>query len=80
MLPENRSSTASTGAEVVSGREREWYQRPWGVVVAILFFPVFLVWYAWARSTWSTPVKVSLTAAMVLLVYFYEVGRQASPH
>lgn len=58
--------------QLKANQKKEWYKRGWGLVVAILFFPYFLVWYAWARSNWSKYVKiaVSVLVAVVMLPIF----------
>lgn len=54
--------------EIATSKKQEWYQKPWGVVVAILILPFFVVWYAWAKSSWSKNIKIGATAGMLLLV------------
>src|SRR5690606_8411951 len=49
-------------------QNKEWYKHGWGLVAAILFFPYFLVWYAWAKSKWSKGVKVALTATVAIIM------------
>jgi len=51
-----------------SQKKKEWYQKPWGVIVAILILPFFAIWYAWAKSNWSKNLKMGVTAASVLFV------------
>jgi len=52
--------------------KREWYKHGWGLVAAILLFPYFIIWFAWAKSKWSKSVKVIVTAlvAIVMLPIF----------
>ena len=40
---------------------KPWYKKKWGLVIAILFFPYFLLWYAWFKSKWNMPIKVGLS-------------------
>lgn len=51
-----------------SNQKKEWYKHGWGLVVAILFFPYFLVWYAWAKSNWSQNVKIAVTAILAVVM------------
>lgn len=48
--------------------KKEWYRHGWGLVVAILFFPYFLIWYAWAKSNWSKNLKIGLTSIIAIIM------------
>lgn len=48
--------------------KKEWYKKGWGIVLAILFWPYFLVWYAWAKSSWSKGAKIAITAFVGVFV------------
>lgn len=47
---------------------KEWYTHGVGLIVAILFLPFFVIWYAWAKSKWSQKTKIIVTAAIALFV------------
>ena len=49
-------------------KQKEWYKNPWGVVVAILLLPFFIIWYAWAKSKWSKGIKIGATVGAVLII------------
>lgn len=51
-----------------SAEKKAWYNHWWGVTLAVLTWPVFLVWHTWAKSGWPKLVKVSMTALVILLV------------
>lgn len=55
---------------------KKWYTHGWGLVVAILFFPYFLIWYAWAESKWSKNVRIMVTVAVsvVMLPFIISVA------
>lgn len=53
---------------MASKTNKEWYKHGWGLAVAIILFPYFLVWYAWAKSSWNKGVKIALTAVVGLFV------------
>lgn len=48
--------------------QKEWYRKPWGIVVAVLLLPLFAIWYAWAKSKWSKNVKIGVTAAAGIII------------
>ena len=49
-------------------KQKEWYKKPWGIVVAILLLPFFIIWYAWAKSKWSKGIKIGVTVGAVLII------------
>lgn len=49
-------------------KQKEWYKKPWGLVVAILLLPFFIIWYAWAKSKWSKGIKIGATVGAVLII------------
>lgn len=48
--------------------QKEWYRKPWGVVMAVLLLPFFAIWYAWAKSKWSKNVKIGVTTVAGIFV------------
>jgi len=54
--------------------KQEWYKHGWGLVAAILLFPYFIIWFAWAKSKWSKGVKVTVTAVVAVLLLFVFIG------
>lgn len=63
-------------AKPTNKQEKDWYKKPWGIVVAILLLPFFAIWYAWAKSNWSKNVKIGVTAASLIFVI---IALAASP-
>ena len=59
-------------------KQNEWYKKPWGMVVAVLLFPLFIVWYAWAKSKWSKNTKLIITAisAVILITAMFTSPKQ----
>lgn len=53
--------------EAQNSQKKEWYKSGWGLVVAILFFPYFLLWYMWAKTSWSKGVKIAITIVFAFL-------------
>lgn len=58
----------------LSQGKREWYKHGWGLAAAILFFPYFIVWYAWAKSSWSKNAKIILTALIAVIMLPILIG------
>ena len=52
----------------------KWYKHGWGLVVAVLFFPYFIVWYAWAESKWSQAVKIAVSAVVAVVMLPIIIG------
>ena len=52
----------------MSQQQKEWYKKPWGIVVAILLLPFFIIWYAWAKSKWSKGIKIGVTVASLIII------------
>jgi len=48
--------------------KKDWYKKPWGMLVAILFWPFFVTWYAWAKSNWNKTTKIVVTVIIGILV------------
>src|SRR5690349_6616762 len=57
-----------------NAKSRKWYKHGWGLVAAILFFPYFLIWYAWAESKWSKGVKVGVTVITSIIMLPIIIG------
>jgi len=51
---------------------RPWYKHWWGVILAVLIWPIFLTWFVWARSNWHIVGKIAATAVIVfVLLWIY---------
>jgi len=42
------------------------YRKWWGVILIILFLPVFAIWYVWAKTAWSKTAKWIVTVVIVI--------------
>jgi hypothetical protein len=51
-------------------QQKEWYKKWWGIVLAVLLLPFFIVWYAWNKSNWNVAIKLGATAFAVFLGLF----------
>ncbi len=67
---ENSPSTTKVEQSVDASKvtSKSWYTKWWGIIIAILFFPVFLIWYSWATSKWPIAVKVIVTVVMSIIL------------
>jgi hypothetical protein len=45
----------------------DWYRSWWGIVIAILFLPLFAVWYVWVKTDWSKSVKWIVTVLVLII-------------
>jgi outer membrane biosynthesis protein TonB len=60
--------------------KKEWYKHGWGLLVAVLFFPYFIIWYAWAKSNWSKNIKIVLTSVIaIVMIPFTIVAMTTEP-
>ncbi|MFW5884944.1 MAG: hypothetical protein ACOCUF_01815 [Patescibacteria group bacterium] len=53
--------------EAQKSQKKEWYQTGWGIVIAILFLPYFLVWYMWVKTNWNKKLKIAITIIFVIV-------------
>jgi hypothetical protein len=65
-----RMTTSAYAINMVDNKV--WYKHWWGVILAILIWPFFLIWLAWAKTKWGNEAKVAVTigevvAALVIL-------------
>lgn len=58
--------------------KKEWYKHGWGLVAAILLFPFFIIWYAWAKSNWHENTKVIVTVASAIFIVIALVSSSTS--
>ena len=53
--------------EAQNSQKKEWYKSGWGLVIAILLLPYFLLWYMWAKTSWSKGVKIAITIVFAFI-------------
>lgn len=49
----------------VTAQPKPWYKKWWGVIIAILLLPYFLLWFVWAKTKWTRFVKVGATIILI---------------
>lgn len=47
---------------------KPWYKTWWGIILAILFWPISILWYTWKKSNWRKNVKIGITAAIIIIL------------
>ncbi len=55
----------------MDNQKGEWYKSGWGILIAFLIFPFFLMWYMWAKTDWSKKVKWTITG---VFIFFMLIG------
>ncbi len=55
----------------MSTQNKPWYKQWWGVILTILIWPLFLLWFTWARSKKNTPIKVLSTCGVLALLLIF---------
>jgi hypothetical protein len=50
---------------------KPWYKHWWGVILAILIWPIFLTWLVWAKTHWHTVGKIAATAGVIFLILWF---------
>jgi hypothetical protein len=53
----------------MSKGNKPWYKKWWGILIAIIFWPYFLIWFMWAKSKRKLPTKIIFTAIPAAVVY-----------
>lgn len=54
-----------SAGEAQNSQKKVWYKSGWGLVIAIIFFPYFLLWYMWAKTNWGKTLKITITIVFV---------------
>jgi len=59
---------------------KPWFKNWWGVMVAILILPFFVVWYVWTQTGWKKSTKWIITGvvAVVSIISFAQPGDTTS--
>ena len=52
--------------EAQNSQKKVWYKKWWGIIIAILFLPLFVIWYIWEKTSWSNKKKSWATMAVVV--------------
>jgi energy-coupling factor transporter transmembrane protein EcfT len=50
---------------------KPWYKHWWGIILAVLILPIFLIWLIWARAHWQTIGRIVATAGIIFLVLWF---------
>lgn len=56
---------------MMSKSKSDWYKRGWGLMLAILFLPLFLLWYVWVETSWSNGAKWMTSELIVVICFIF---------
>ena len=56
--------------EAQNSQKKEWYKNWWGVIIALMFLPIFATWYIWSKTKWSKLGKGTATFGVICLTLF----------
>lgn len=57
---------------------KPFYKTWWGAILAILFLPLFAIWYVWTKTKWSTPKKSwAILGILVVSIMFMSYDAQS---
>ena len=71
----------STNKYVKLNDVKPWYKKGWGIVIAVLFFPIFIIWWVWVISKFDVPKKIIITFAALLvigLIYTFDTSNTSN--
>lgn len=59
--------------------KKEWYKSGWGIVIAILFLPIFIVWYVWAKTKWFIAWKLIISIIIGIMFISAMANSNSTP-
>lgn len=54
--------------------KKPWYFNWWGILIALLILPFFLIWLIWTKTKWSNKVKGLATIGVLILFFTLGAG------
>jgi hypothetical protein len=65
---ENRLNPAGEG----ESQKKEWYKKWWGVIIALVIWPLFAIWYISQKTKWNNTTKgFTIIGVIILAVLIY---------
>ena len=65
---ENRLNPAGEG----ESQKKEWYKKWWGVIIALVIWPLFAIWYISQKTKWNNTAKgFAIIGVIILAVLIY---------
>lgn len=61
--------TQQQPAGEVQNSQKPFYKKWWGVLLVILFLPIFGIWFVWTKTAWSKRNKWIATVAIVIFSF-----------
>lgn len=55
-----------------NAQEKEWYKKWWGIIIALIIWPLFAMWYITHKTTWSKEKQgFAIIGVIILAVFIY---------
>ncbi len=68
---ENRLNPAGEG----QSQKKEWYKNWWGIIIALIIWPLFALWYITKKAQWSDEKKgFAIIGVIILTVVMFRSG------
>jgi hypothetical protein len=65
---ENRLNPAGEG----ESQKKEWYKKWWGIIIALVIWPLFAIWYISQKTKWNNTAKgFAIIGVIILTVLIY---------
>ncbi len=65
---ENRLNPAGEG----ESQKKEWYKKWWGIIIALVIWPLFAIWYISQKTKWNNAAKgFAIIGVIILAVLIY---------
>lgn len=65
---ENRLNPAGEG----ESQKKEWYKKWWGIIIALIIWPLFTMWYITHKTNWSKEKQgFAIIGVIILAIFIY---------
>ncbi len=63
--------------EQTQNAQKEWYKKWWGIIIALLIWPLFAMWYITHKTTWSKEKQGFAIIGVIILAIFIYGGNKS---
>ena len=70
---ENRLNPAGEG----ESQKKEWYKKWWGIIIALIIWPLFAIWYITHKTNWSKEKQGFAIIGVIILAIFIYGGNKS---
>ncbi len=70
---ENRLNPAGEG----ESQKKEWYKKWWGIIIALVIWPLFAIWYTTHKTNWSKEKQGFAIVGVIILAIFIYGGNKS---